>query len=154
MVITAYKDAKDYGCRLVLFCINRKFNQCFLHSHYTKSFNYYELKYAFLIGMVLFVKKMGECLVFITILFVTQLAIVVVGAMNDRTGFAKVSHLLISWNHSSFFGFISFFIICWTNWAQMEISFICMSLSYGNLAQKRFLELPIFLICAYPAYVQ
>ena len=26
MVITAYKDAKDYGCRLVLFCINRKFN--------------------------------------------------------------------------------------------------------------------------------
>ena len=59
-------------------------------------YNYYELKYAFLIGMVLFVKKMGECLVFITILFVTQLAIVVVGAMNDRTGFAKVSHLLIS----------------------------------------------------------
>ena len=43
--------------------------------------------------MVLFVKKMGECLVFITILFVTQLAIVVAGAMNDRTGFAKVSHL-------------------------------------------------------------
>ena len=96
MVITAYKDAKDYGCRLVLLCINRKFNLYFLPSHYTKSFNYYELKYAFLIGMVLFVKKMGECLVFTTILFVTRSAIVVVGAMNDRTGFAKVSHLLIS----------------------------------------------------------
>ena len=43
-------------------------------------------------GMVLFVKRMGECLVFITILFVTQSAIAVAGAMNDPIGFAKVSH--------------------------------------------------------------
>ena len=111
-----------------------------------------KLKYDFFPGTVLFVRKMGECLVFITILFVTQSAIVVAEVMSDLTGFAKVSH---SESIESFFlfWFHLFFIICWTNWAQMEISFICMSLSYGNLAQKRFLELPIFLICAYPAYV-
>ena len=53
--------------------------------------------------MVLFVKKMGECLAFITILFVTRSAIAVVGAMNDRTGFAKVSH----------FEFIKSFFLFW-----------------------------------------
>ena len=104
-------------------------------------------------GMVLFVKRMGECLVFITILFVTQSAIAVAGAMNDPIGFAKVSHYKFIKSFFLFW-FYLFFIICSTNWAQMEISFICMSLSYGNLAQKRFLELPIFLICAYPAYVK
>ena len=84
MVITAYKDAKDYGCRLVLFCINRKFN-LYLDALY------YELKYAFLIGMVLFVKKMGECLVFITILFVTPSVIVAAVAMKGLQHFAIVS---------------------------------------------------------------
>ena len=61
--------------------------------------------------MVLFVKKMGECLVFITILFVTQSAIVVAGAMSDLTGFAKVSHS--EFIESFFlFWFHLFFIIC------------------------------------------
>ena len=113
-----------------------------------------KLKYDFFPGTVLFVRKMGECLVFITTLFVTQSAIVVAGAMSDLTGFAKVSHSVFIESFFLSFGFIYFFIICWTNWAQMEISFICMSLSYGNLAQKCFLKLPIFLICAYPAYVK
>ena len=59
--------------------------------------------------MVLFVKKMGECLVFITILFATQSAIVVVGAMNDRTDFVKVSHsefiksFFLFWFHLFFY---------------------------------------------------
>jgi amino acid transporter len=44
------------------------------------------------VGTVLFVRKMGECLVFITTLFVTLSAIVVVGAMSDRTGFAKSNY--------------------------------------------------------------
>ena len=41
--------------------------------------------------MVLFVKKMGECLVYTTILFATQSAIVAAGVMNDLINFVDVS---------------------------------------------------------------
>ena len=68
-----------------------------------------KLKYEFFPGTVLFVRKMGECLVFITILFVTQSAIVVAEAMSDLTGFAKVSHsesiesFFLFWFHLFFY---------------------------------------------------